>query len=211
MKRNLTRLLALLAAAVLMLSLAACGKESGADVTGRYNCIAVAYDGENFTAPDGGDSYVTLKKGGKGEISSELNFELTWKLDGENFSGSYTIFGIDVPVASTLKDGVLEIEDEGEGVVTRYLKEGMDTPEWAQSLEAAPNEDGRLAGRYTFYAMSIGGDYYDYTTMPRLWKWTRWTTAICRSIMMRRAATPASWALTARSRKRSRWTTSWAI
>lgn len=168
MKRNLTRLLALLAAAVLMLSLAACGKESGADVTGRYNCIAVAYDGENFTAPDGGDSYVTLKKGGKGEISSELNFELTWKLDGENFSGSYTIFGIDVPVAGTLKDGVLEIEDEGEGVVTRYLKEGMDTPEWAQSLEAAPNEDGRLAGRYTLYAMSIGGDYYDYAALVEM-------------------------------------------
>ena len=53
MKRNLTRLFALLTAAVLILSLAACGKESGADVTGRYNCIAVAYDGENFTAPDG--------------------------------------------------------------------------------------------------------------------------------------------------------------
>ncbi len=93
MKKNVKKLLALLLAAIMLLSLAACDKDETADVTGKYNCIAIAEDGVNFTAPENNDQYVELKKGGKGEIYTDLAFELTWKLDGENFSGSYQIFG----------------------------------------------------------------------------------------------------------------------
>ena len=104
----------------MLLSLAACGKDETADVTGKYNCIAIAEDSVNFTAPENNDQYVELKKGGKGEIYTDLAFELTWKLDSENFSGSYQIFGIDAPITGTLKDGVLEIHDDE--MVMRYLK-----------------------------------------------------------------------------------------
>ena len=112
MKKNVKKLLALLLAVLMLLSLAACGKDEGADVTGKYLCIAIAEDGVNFTAPETDEQYVELKKGGKGKIYTDLAFELTWKLDGENFSGSYKIFGIDAPVTGTLKDGVLEIHDD---------------------------------------------------------------------------------------------------
>ena len=165
MKKNVKKLLALLLAAIMLLSLAACGKDETADVTGKYNCIAIAEDGVNFTAPENNDQYVGLKKGGKGEIYTDLAFELTRKLDGENFSGSYQIFGIDAPITGTLKDGVLEIHDDE--MVMRYLKEGAEAPDWAKDVAAAP-EKGRLAGMYTLYAMEVAGERYDYATLVEM-------------------------------------------
>jgi len=162
MKMNVKKLLALLLAVACLLSLAACGKDESADVTGKYLCIAIAEDGVNFTAPETDEQYVELKKGGKGEIYTDLAFELTWKLDGENFSGSYKIFGIDAPITGTLKDGVLEIHDDE--MVMRYLKEGAEAPAWVKDVAAAP-EKGRLAGMYTLYAMEVAGERYDYATL----------------------------------------------
>ena len=161
------RLLALLLTAALLLGLGACGKDSTADVTGKYNCIAVSYDdGATFLAPDNGDGYVELKKGGKGTIFDSLAFDITWKLEGETFSGSYKIFGIDAPLTGSLKDGVLEINDDG--VVTRYLKEGLDTPDWAQNLGTGSHGDGSLAGHYSLYAMTIDGKSYDYAALVEM-------------------------------------------
>lgn len=104
-----------------------------------------------------------LKKGGKGTISDTLSFEMTWKLDGESFSGSYKIFGIDVPITGTLKDGILEIHDEN--TVTRYLKAGAEIPDWAKNLESAQSDEGRLAGHYTMYAIDLSGTHYDYAAL----------------------------------------------
>ncbi len=144
MRQNMKKLFTLLVTAVMLLSLTACGKTKGTDVTGKYNCIAVASDGKNFTAPESENVYVELKKGGKGELFEELSFELTWELDGEEFSGSYKVFGMDAPITGTLKDSVLEIHD-GDNVI-RYLKEGAKLPDWASviednSVEAAPEEE----------------------------------------------------------------------
>lgn len=50
MKKNLTKLFALLMAAIMLLGLTACGK-GGTDVTGKYTCIAISLDGTSFTAP----------------------------------------------------------------------------------------------------------------------------------------------------------------
>ena len=165
MKRNLKRLFALLLAVLLLGSIAACGKGETADVTGKYLCIAIAEDGADFTAPEDDGQYVELKKGGKGEIYTDLAFDLTWKLDGETFSGSYKIFGIDAPVTGTLKDGVLEIHDDD--VVMRYLKDGAEAPDWAKNVAAAP-EKGRLAGLYTLYAMEVAGVRYDYAALVEM-------------------------------------------
>ena len=158
---------ALLLAALMLLGLGACGKDSTAGVTGKYNCIAVSYDdGVTFLAPDSEGGYVELKKGGKGTIFDSLAFDITWKLEGETFSGSYKIFSIDAPLTGSLKDGVLEINDDG--VVTRYLKEGLDAPDWAKNLGTASHGDGSLAGYYSLYAMSIDGTYYDYAALVEM-------------------------------------------
>ena len=164
MKKDLKKIICLLLAAMMALGLAACGKDAGEDAAGKYNCIAVAEDGKNFTAPEN-EQYVELKKGGKGEIYTDLAFELTWKLEGESFSGSYKIFGIDAPVTGTLKDGVLEIRDDD--TVMRYLKEGAEAPAWAKNVAAAP-EKGRLAGMYTLYAMEAAGERYDYAALVEM-------------------------------------------
>ena len=137
-------------AALMLPGLAACGKESGPDATGKYLRFAVSEDGGAFTAPEVEGGYVELQKGGKGEIYDGLSFDLKWSLDGESLTGSYKIFGFDVDITGTLRDGVLEIHDDT--VVTRYLKEGAQTPDWAKDVAAAP-EKGRLAGLYTLYAM----------------------------------------------------------
>lgn len=165
MKKNLTKLFALLMVAIMLLGLTACGK-GGTDVTGKYTCIAISLDGTSFTAPLSDESYVELKKGGKGTISDTLSFEMTWKLDGESFSGSYKIFGIDVPITGTLKDGILEIHDEN--TVTRYLKAGAEMPDWAKNLESAQSDEGRLAGHYTMYAIDLSGTHYDYAALLEL-------------------------------------------
>ena len=161
MKRS-NRLLCLLLAVMLLLGLTACGKDSGTDVTGKYLCIAIAEDGVNFTAPEDNQQYVELKKGGKGEIYTNLAFDMTWELDSGNFTGNYKIFGIDAPITGTLKDNVLEIHDDD--VVMRYLKEGAEMPDWAEDVAAAP-EKGRLAGMYTLYAMEAAGEHYDYAAL----------------------------------------------
>ena len=166
MKKTLKRLFALLLAAVMLMGFAACGKDGAADVTGKYNCIAVAADGKNFYAPENKNVYVELKKGGRGVVSDGLNFDIQWQLEGDNFSGSYGIFGISVPLTGTLKDGVLEIQDDG--VVTRYLKAGMEMPDWVGNLEAVPNDTGRLAGLYTLYAMEVAGVRYDYAALVEM-------------------------------------------
>ena len=119
-------------------------------------------NGGAFTAPEVEGGYVELQKGGKGEIYDGLSFDLKWSLDGESFTGSYKIFGFDVDITGTLRDGVLEIHDDT--VVTRYLKEGAQTPDWAKDVAAAP-EKGRLAGLYTLYAMDVAGEHYDYAAL----------------------------------------------
>ena len=165
MKRNWKRPLALLLACLMLLSLAACGKGENTDVLGKYLCIAVAEDGVTFTAPEGEQQYVELKKGGKGEIYTDLAFDMTWELDGENFTGTYQIFGVDAPVTGTLKDGVLELHDDD--VVMRYLKEGAELPDWAKATADDPAL-GRLAGMYTLYAMEMAGEHYDYARLAEM-------------------------------------------
>ena len=142
MKVNLKRYLVLLVAVMMLLVLAACGKDSDKNsdenVTGKYICIAIAEDGVSFIAPEGEEQYVKLEKGGKGEIYTDLAFEMTWELDGMNFTGSYKIFGIDAPITGTLKDNVLEIHDDN--IVMRYLKEGAEMPDWAKDVAPAAEE-----------------------------------------------------------------------
>lgn len=72
MKKDLIRLPAFLLAVVMLLSLAACGKDETAELLGKYNCIAVAQDGTNFTAPESENAYIELKKAAKARFRMSL-------------------------------------------------------------------------------------------------------------------------------------------
>ncbi len=53
---------------------------------------------------------LVLEANGKGKfIRDGAEFDLTWKLDGENFSMTETFLGISNDYTGTLKDGKLDI------------------------------------------------------------------------------------------------------
>lgn len=112
------KLLALLLAIVMVMSLVACGggKEEDAedDVTGLYICTEVEIEGERVDInliDDENEYSLELKKKGKGVITLENDeFTCTWELDGEELHIVTDDESIDA--TGTLKDGVIEIEFE---------------------------------------------------------------------------------------------------
>lgn len=123
MKRFKT-VIALLMAVAMLLSLAACG-EKGPDVTGKYICVGESYGGE-YVEPYA-ESWIELKKGGKGTYYSGFEFTLKkWKLDGENFTGTVTFLGMEEAMEGTIKDGVMEVT-YGD-MKLRFVKEGVEAP-----------------------------------------------------------------------------------
>lgn len=128
------KLIALFVALLMALPLAACGSK-GADVTGKYICVGLSYDGEALADPGDG-SYLELKKGGKGTYYSGFEFDLKWTLDGEAFSGTVSFLGLDQGMEGTLKDGVIDVK-YGD-MTMRFVKEGMSAPETAGAGAEAP-------------------------------------------------------------------------
>lgn len=98
------KIIAALLAAAMLLTLAACSK--GADVTGRYNAVSATAYGEDAYI-DG--EWIELKNGGKGTFYMGYEFDLKWKLDGENFTSTLSFLGMKDDCNGTLKDGVLTV------------------------------------------------------------------------------------------------------
>ena len=108
-KRNrMKKIIAVLLTVVMAFCLTACGKETGVDVTGKYTCIGEHYGDTGYQTPMQ-NVIIELKKGGKGTYSGGFDYEMTWKLDGEKFSGKVTFLGLENAMEGTLKDGVLEV------------------------------------------------------------------------------------------------------
>lgn len=170
MKKNLFRIICTVLLAAMLLPLAACGNNAAnaADsVYGKYICIGEDRDDGVFLDPDF-DSYVELKKGGKGSMNVGFDLELTYELDGENFTGTYTLMGIDYNITGTLKDNVLEVIDGTRK--SRYLKEGATAPDWAKNGASAPSSSddfsaNTLAGNYYISTMILNGQALDHNAV----------------------------------------------
>ena len=80
-------------AAMMLLSLVACGGGSGEDVTGKYVCVSATYS-DGFGEPAG--EWVELAKDGKGTYygGGGTEFDLEWKLSGDTFTGKVIFMGI---------------------------------------------------------------------------------------------------------------------
>lgn len=160
MKKNLFRIICTVLLAAMLLPLAACGNNAAnaADsVYGKYICIGEDRDDGVFLDPDF-DSYVELKKGGKSSMNVGFDLELTYELDGENFTGTYTLMGIDYNITGTLKDNVLEVIDGTRK--SRYLKEGATAP--GSSYDFSANT---LAGDYYISTMILNGQALDHNAL----------------------------------------------
>ena len=116
--------IALLMAISMLLSLAACG-DKGPDVTGKYICVGESYYDAPLEEPYQ-ESWLELKKGGKGIYYSGFEFNIKWKLDGEAFSATVSFLGMEDTMEGTLKDGVIDVK-YGDMTI-RFVKEGVEVP-----------------------------------------------------------------------------------
>lgn len=116
--------IALLMAIAMLLSLAACG-DKGPDVTGKYICVGESYYDAPLEEPYQ-ESWLELKKGGKGIYYSGFEFNIKWKLDGEAFSATVSFLGMEDTMEGTLKDGVIDAK-YGDMTI-RFVKEGVEVP-----------------------------------------------------------------------------------
>lgn len=115
---------------MMLLGLTACG-DKGEDVTGKYLCTGESYFGGELQAP-AAESWLELKKGGKGTYHSGFDFKLKWQLEGESFSATVTFLGMENAMEGTLKNGVIDVKYGDMNI--RFVKEGMQDPG-----NAAPN------------------------------------------------------------------------
>lgn len=116
--------IALLMAIAMLLSLAACG-DKGPDVTGKYICVGESYYDAPLEEPYQ-ESWLELKKGGKGIYYSGFEFNIKWKLDGEAFSATVSFLGMEDTMEGTLKDGVIDVK-YGDMTI-RFVKESVEVP-----------------------------------------------------------------------------------
>ncbi|MBQ1520773.1 MAG: hypothetical protein IIZ56_04775 [Clostridia bacterium] len=114
MKRTAKIVISALLVLSLVLAFAACGGSSGGAsnaAAGTYKGVWHKFVGDNEDAKVTNEEFsLVLEANGKGKfIRDGAEFNLTWKLDGENFSMTETFLGISNDYTGTLKDGKLDI------------------------------------------------------------------------------------------------------
>ncbi|MBR4658668.1 MAG: hypothetical protein IKP26_05375 [Clostridia bacterium] len=114
MKRTAKIVISALLVLSLVLAFAACGGSSGGAsnaAAGTYKGVWHKFVGDNEDAKVTNEEFsLVLEANGKGKfIRDGAEFDLTWKLDGENFSMTETFLGISNDYTGTLKDGKLDI------------------------------------------------------------------------------------------------------
>lgn len=123
------KIIALLLALAMLLSLAACGGSAEEDPNaGKYIGISAAVGGFSMPMSDiyPGETWIELKSGGKGDIMLDGDsYGLKWALEGETFT--LTLEGVDS--VGTLKNGAIVIDLMDMGCVMTFQKEGTEPAE----------------------------------------------------------------------------------
>ena len=178
------KILAVLVAVLLMLSLTACfnlGDISKDDPNlGIYNGVYVDIDGEKMPMDEvyEGENYIHLGAAGHCKFCLEGDeVKATWTLFDEDF----TVMLEDERSKGTLKDGVIIIDFLESGIKLCFAKDEVDTEELVGSAdESTELEDEasigtdesssavdtpNIAGYYEIYSMQDGDEYFDYDTL----------------------------------------------
>ena len=95
---------------VLIFSLAACssGGSKKPSVAGTYEGVHLKMVGVEEWEEE--EFSLELKKNGTGKHNrNDMSFDVTWKLDGEDFTMQETFLGMTIDYTGTLKDGELDI------------------------------------------------------------------------------------------------------
>lgn len=135
------KIIALLLALAMLLSLAACGGSAEEDPNaGKYIGISAAVGGFSMPMSDiyPGETWIELKSGGKGDIMLDGDsYSLKWTLEGETFT--LTLEGVDS--VGTLKNGAIVIDLMDMGCVMTFQKEGTEPAE-KEAPAASYNDAG---------------------------------------------------------------------
>ena len=131
------KIIALLLALAMVLSLAACGGSAEEDPNaGKYLGTTAKALGMVMPMSDiyEGETWLELKSGGKGTIMLDGDdFSMKWTLEGEAIT--ITIDGVDS--IGTLADGVITVDLMNMGVEMSFLKEGVEAPVTAATYNDA--------------------------------------------------------------------------
>ena len=137
------KIIALLLALAMLLSLAACGGSEEVDPNaGKYIGISAAVGGFSMPMSDiyPGETWIELKSGGKGDIMLDGDsYSLKWTLAGEDIT--ITLEGVDS--VGTLKNGTIVVDLMNMGCVMTFQMEGTEPAE-----DEAPAASYNDAGYY---------------------------------------------------------------
>lgn len=110
MKKSMRLFALLLALAVLCGMLTACGGGAGSAVAGTYEGQYTKFVGDDDDARDTTPFSLELKANGKGvHHRDDLDIDVTWTLDGENFTMVEKFMGMEMEYTGTLVDGTLDL------------------------------------------------------------------------------------------------------
>ena len=121
------KIIAILLAIAMLLSLAACGGGEPDPNAGKYQGISAKALGMTMEMSEvyPGETWVELQSGGKGTVMLDGDeFPMKWTLDGE----AITITIEDVDSVGTLADGIITVELMDMGVEMTFLREGAEMP-----------------------------------------------------------------------------------
>lgn len=123
------KIIALLLALAMLLSLAACGGSEESDPNaGKYIGVTAAVGGFSMPMSDiyPGETWIELKSGGKGNIMLDGDsYSLKWALEGEAIT--ITLEGVDS--VGTLSGGAIVVDLMNMGCVMTFRKEGTEPAE----------------------------------------------------------------------------------
>ena len=161
------KLLALLLALVMVMSLAACGGDKedkeGQDVLGLYVCTGIEAEGEFIEMKyidDENEYSLELKRNGKGILILEGDeFDCKWELDGEDFTLVTDDDSVDAE--GTLKDGVIELEIE-DSIWVFEMEDAKKSSGKDKDKTEGDEEDGdSILGRYVAKSLEVDGEEID--------------------------------------------------
>ena len=119
------------------------------EVYGKYPVYSVAAsDGSGSPAGE----WVELKKNGLGTFfSGNHEFDMTWALEDEAFSGTVSFMGIDSEMTGTLKNGILSVKYGSYSYV--FVREGAEPPKDTSAV-LPPDTGSEPAGEPLRYIIS---------------------------------------------------------